>query len=155
VKTQRAADIAVGCFITAFGIFVLVSSTSISVAGVHRLSPRTFPYVVSCLLILCGAALALKSWTLREEGPAIAWPDAEGVRTITVTLVSLACFIALMDPLGLPLSTFLYLTFATWYLNRSRWLTALVIGLITAAVSYYVFIRLLGLSFPAGFLLDG
>jgi putative tricarboxylic transport membrane protein len=60
-----------------------------------------------------------------------------------------------MDPLGLPLSTFLYLTFATWYLNRSRWLTALVIGLITAAVSYYVFIRLLGLSFPAGFLLDG
>ena len=100
------------------------------------------------------AALALKSWTLREEGPAIAWPDRDGVRTITVTLVSLACYIAVMDPLGLPLSTFLYLTFTTWYLNRSRWLLALVIGLITGGISYILFIRLLGLSFPAGFLFE-
>jgi putative tricarboxylic transport membrane protein len=154
VKTQRVADIAVGCLVAALGIFVLFASTWIPVAGVHRLSPRTFPYAVGALLLACGAALALKSWTLREEGPAIAWPDGEGVRTITVSLVSLACYIAVMDPLGLPLSTFLYLTFATWYLNRSRWLLALVIGLITGLVSYYLFIRLLGLSFPAGFLFE-
>jgi len=29
-----------------------------------------------------------------------------------------------------------------------------VIGLITGVTSYYVFIQLLGLSFPAGFLLE-
>jgi hypothetical protein len=72
-----------------------------------------------------------------------------------VSLVSLAGYIALMDPLGLPLSTFLYLTFAIWYLNRSRWLMALTIGLITGGISYVLFIRLLGLSFPAGFLFEG
>ena len=154
MKTQRMADIAVGCLVAALGIFVLFASTWISVTGVHRLSPRTFPYTVGALLLACGVALALKSWTLRETGPVIAWPDGEGIRTITVTLVSLACYIALMDPLGLPLSTFLYLTFGTWYLNRSRWLTALLIGLITGLVSYYVFIRLLGLSLPAGFLFE-
>ena len=154
MKTQRVADIAGGCLIALFGIFVLFASTSISVAGVHRLSPRTFPYVVGLLLSACGIGLALKSWTLREEGPTIAWPDRVGIRTITITLVCVACYIALMNLLGLPLATFLYLTLSTWYLNRSKWVTAVVIGLITGVVSYYLFIHLLGLSFPAGLLFE-
>ena len=155
MKTQRVADIAVGCLVAALGIFVLVSSTWISVAGVHRLSPRTFPYTVGVLLLACGVALALKSWTLRAEGPAIAWPDAEGVRTIAVTLGFVAGYIALMNLLGLPLATLLYLILSIGYLNRSKWVTAVVTGLTTGVVSYYLFIYLLGLSFPAGFLFEG
>jgi putative tricarboxylic transport membrane protein len=154
VKTQRVADIAVGCLVAALGIFVLISSTSISVAGVHRLSPRTFPYVVSILLAVCGAGLALKSWSVRETDFAIAWPDAEGVRTIVVSLAILAGYIALLNWLGLPLATFLYVTLAIWHLNRAKWMTATVIGLITGVISYVVFIQLLGLSFPAGFFLE-
>ncbi len=154
MKTQRAADIAVGCLVAALGIFVLFASTWISVAGVHRLSPRTFPYTVGVLLLACGVALALKSWTLRDKGPAIAWPDAEGVRTITVTLAFVAGYIALMNLLGLPLATWLYLTLSIWYLHRSKWVAAVVIGLMTGVLSYYLFIQLLGLSFPAGVLFE-
>lgn len=154
MKTQRVADIYAGWFIALVGVFVLISSTWISVAGVHRLSPRTFPYVVGFLLVACGIGLALKSQSLRSEGPTIAWPDGGGIRTITITLVLVACYIALMNLLGLPLATFLYLSLAIWYLNRSRWLMALTIGLITGAISYYLFIRVLGLSFPAGFLFE-
>lgn len=154
MRTQRAADITVGCLIALFGVFVLYASTSISVAGVHRLSPRTFPYALGVLLFCCGAGLALKTWSIRGEDFAIAWPDREGVRTIMVSLAALAGYIALMDPLGLPLSTFLYLAFAIWYLNRSRWLMALLIALITGGMSEVLFIRLLGLSFPAGVLFE-
>jgi putative tricarboxylic transport membrane protein len=154
VRTQRAADITVGCLIALFGVFVLYASTSISVAGVHRLSPRTFPYALGVLLFCCGAGLALKTWSIRGEDFAIAWPDREGVRTIMFSLAALAGYIALMDPLGLPLSTFLYLAFAIWYLNRSRWLMALLIALITGGMSEVLFIRLLGLSFPAGVLFE-
>ncbi len=154
MKTQRVADITVGCLVAGLGIFVLFAATWISVAGVHRLSPRTFPYTVGVLLFVCGVALALKSWTLRGADDRIHWPDSEGVRTIAVTLAILAGYIALMNVLGLPLATVLYLTLATWYLKRSRWGVALLIGLITGAVSYYVFIWLLGLSFPAGFLFE-
>ncbi len=83
------------------------------------------------------------------------WPDRGGITTILVNLISLAFYIVLMNPLGLPLSTFLYVTFSIWYLNRSKWLTAIVIGLIFGVASYYVFIRLLTLSFPEGFLFGG
>ena len=154
MKTQRMADIAVGSLVALFGIFVLSASTWISVAGVHRLSPRTFPYAVGCLLVLCGTGLALKSWSIRGKDFAIAWPDRVGIRTITVTLVFVAGYIALMNLLGLPLATVLYLTLSIWYLNRAKWVTAVVIGLITGVVSYYLFIQVLGLSFPAGFLFE-
>ncbi|MBM4315133.1 MAG: tripartite tricarboxylate transporter TctB family protein [Deltaproteobacteria bacterium] len=154
MKTQRAADIAVGCFIALFGIFIIYASTFITGGAAHRLPPRTFPMTVGILLLLCGGGLALKSWSIREADLAISWPDREGFRTILVMLASLACYIALMNPLGLPVATFLYVAFSIWYLKRSKWLMAIVISLITAVVSYALFIRLLGLSFPEGFLFD-
>ena len=154
MKTQRAADIVVGCFIALFGIFIIYASTLITGGAEHRLPPETFPMVVGILLLLCGSALALKSWRLHGEDFAIKWPDGEGVRMILVTLAGVAGFNLLLNRLGLPLTSFLYITFSIWYLKRSKWLTAIVISLITAAISYFLFIRLLGLSFPAGFLFD-
>jgi putative tricarboxylic transport membrane protein len=154
VKTQRAADIFVGCGVALFGVFILYASTFITGGAAHRLPPRTFPMIVGILLLLCGSGLALKSWSIRGADFAIDWPDREGGRTIVVTLASLACYIALMNPLGLPLATFFYLAFSIWYLKQSKWLIAIVISLITAVISHYLFIRLLGLSFPAGFLFE-
>ena len=154
MKTQRAADIVVGCGIAVFGVFILLASISITGGAAHRLPPRTFPMIVGVLLLLCGSGLALKSWSIRGADFAIDWPDREGVRTISVTLASLACYIALMSPLGLPLATFFYLAFSIWYLKRSKWLMAIVISLITALISHFLFIRLLGLSFPAGLLFE-
>jgi putative tricarboxylic transport membrane protein len=154
VKTQRAADIFVGCGVALFGVFILYASTFITGGAAHRLPPRTFPMIVGILLLLCGSGLALKSWSIRGADFAIDWPDREGGRTIVVTLASLACYIALMNPLGLPLATFFYLAFSIWFLKQSKWLIAIVISLITAVISHYLFIRLLGLSFPAGFLFE-
>ena len=154
MKTQRVADIIVGCGIALFGIFLIYASTLITGGAEHRLPPETFPMVVGFLLLLCGSGLALKSWRIRGADFAIKWPDGEGVRTILVTLASVACYIILLNPLGLPLASFLYIAFSIWYLKRSKWLLAIVISLITAAISYYLFIRLLGLSFPAGFLFE-
>jgi putative tricarboxylic transport membrane protein len=154
VKTQRKADIVLGCFFALLGIFIIYASTFIEGGAAHKLPPDTFPKVVGVLLLLCGSGLAWKSWTIKGADLPIPWPDSQGVRTIAVVLVSLGCYIALLNPLGLPLATFLYLFFSIWYLKRSKWLLAIVVGLITAAISYYLFIQVLGLSFPIGFLFE-
>ncbi|MCE5284073.1 MAG: tripartite tricarboxylate transporter TctB family protein [Deltaproteobacteria bacterium] len=154
MKTQRQADIVVGCGIALFGIFVIYASTLIKVGTPHKLPPETFPMVVGILLLVCGVALAVKSWSIKGADLAIPWPDREGVRAILVILASVAGYIILMNPLGLPIASFLYIAFSIWYLKRSKWLLAIVISLITAVISYWLFIRLLSLSFPAGFLFE-
>jgi hypothetical protein len=154
MKTQRAADIFVGCLIALFGVFIVYASTFITGGAAHQLPPETFPMTVGILLLVCGSALALKSWRLHGADFAISWPDGEGVRMILVMLAAVAVFILLLNWIGLPLATFLYITFSIWYLKRSKWLMAIVISLITAAISYILFIRLLGLSFPAGFFFE-
>ena len=155
MKTQRSADIAVGWFIALLGLFVLYASTMIRVRGVQRLSPRTFPYVVGSLhfVLRYRTRRQILAFPGRGHQAQLAGPRRDKV--ILVNLVSLAFYIILMNPLGLPLSTFLYVTFTIWYLKRSKWVTAIVIGLIFGIISYYVFISLLGLSFPEGFLLEG
>lgn len=150
MKTQRAADMVVGCGVALFGILIIYASTLITSGTPHKLPPETFPMVVGILLLVCGGALAVKSWSIREAGPAIPWPDGEGVRTLLVVLASIACYIVLLGTLGLPIASFLYIAFSIWYLKRSEWLLAIVISAVTAAISYVLFIRLLALSFPAG-----
>ena len=97
------------------------------------------------------SGLALKSWTYPGGGSRhpLAGQGGDSGRSWS-PLSSLACYIVLLNRLGLPIASFLYIAFSIWYLKRSKWLLAIVISLITAAISYYLFIRLLALSFPAG-----
>jgi hypothetical protein len=155
VKTQKSADITAGFILGLFGLLILYGSTTIRVGTEARLSPRTLPYMIGFLIFFCGLGLASKSWRYRGKDIKLTWPDRGGITTILVNLAALAFYIAVMNPLGLPLSTFLYVTFSIWYLNRSKWVSAIVIGLIFGFISYFVFIRLLMLSFPEGFLFGG
>lgn len=150
MKTQRSGDIASGCFLFILGILVLIASSQIKGGMEERLPPRTLPYVVGVMILACGAVLAFKARQSRESGSRIHWPDRPGSIRIIISLVATAIFIAIMDPLGLPLSEALYVSFAIWYLRRSRLVSALLIGGITGVVSYFLFIRFLELSFPLG-----
>jgi putative tricarboxylic transport membrane protein len=155
VKTLRPADIAVGCFLALLGLFILYAMSMIRVGVERALSPRTFPAIIGFLILFCGIGLAVKSWRFRGEDLKINWPDREGIRINLGSLVLLAFYIVLMNPLGFPLSTFLYVTCSIWFLKPSKWVMAILIGLIFGFISYYVFIHLLKLSFPLGFLFEG
>jgi len=150
LKTQRSADIAGGCFLVFLGLFTLFAATKITGGLEERLPPRTLPYVVGSIILISGALLAIRSWRFHGEDPAIKWPDRRGTIRVFITIVSLALYLALMEPLGLPLSTFLYVSFTAWYLGKYRPWYPLLIGFLSGVISYIVFIYLLELSFPVG-----
>ena len=150
MKTQKSADIAGGCFLAFLGLVTLYAATGIKGGMEERLPPRTLPYVVGTIILVSGIILAVKSWRFRGEDPIIKWPDRPSTIRILVTLVSLALYLALMGPLGLPVSTFLYISFSVWYLGKYRIWYPLLIGFLSGVISYVVFIHLLGLSFPVG-----
>jgi len=82
-------------------------------------------------ILVSGIILAIKSFRFKGENPTIQWPDRQGTVRILITLIGLIFYIALMTPLGLPLSTFLYVTFSVWYLGRYRILYAFLIGFVS------------------------
>jgi hypothetical protein len=150
LRTQRSADIVGGCFLALLGLVTIFAATKIKGGLEERLPPRTLPYVVGIIILISGTLLAIRSWRLSGEDPVIKWPDRAGTIRVIVTIASLALYLALMDPLGLPLSTFLYVSFTVWYLGRYRLWYPLLIGFLSGAISYLVFIYLLELSFPVG-----
>ena len=150
MKTQRSADIVGGCFLAFLGLATIFAASKITGGLEERLPPRTLPYTVGVMILISGALLAIKSWRFHGEDPAIKWPDRRGTIRVLITLVSLGLYLALMEPLGLPLSTFLYVSFAVWYLGNYRFWYPLLIGFLSGAISYIVFIYLLELSFPVG-----
>ena len=152
MRSQRRCDIVAGAFIALLGAVVVLAASQIRGDVEERLPPRTLPYVVGFMTLAGGLGLAVKSYRFRGEDPEIGWPEKDGWIRIGVNLLLLALFAALMDPLGMPIATGLYVAGAILYMDRVRIVTALLTGAGSALVVYYLFIRLLGLTFPLGLL---
>lgn len=150
MKTQRRADIVSGCCLIVLGILVLIAASQIRGGMEERLPPRTLPYIVGLTILAGGAFLALKSWRLTGRDVPLKWPDRAAMIRITVVLLAVIAFVLVMTPIGFPLSSGLYIAFSIWYLKRSALWTALIAGLITGVLSYYVFGQVLELSLPMG-----
>jgi putative tricarboxylic transport membrane protein len=155
VKTLRSADIVAGWFLAVVGLLTLWAASTIVTTMEHRLSPRALPYAVGILLFGCGIGMAMKAWRSHGPGPTISWPDGTGVQTNVVTLAAIGLYNGFLNLLGLPIATFLYIALSIWYLNRTKWVIALLTGLVCGVLSHYVFIRMLGLSFPEGIFFKG
>jgi hypothetical protein len=154
MKTQKSADIASGCFIAFLGVVVIIAATMITGGMEERLPPRTLPYILGFTILFAGIFLAVRSWRFKGENPAIKWPDRTGMIRVVVILLSLAAYIALIEPIGMPIATVLYVSFSVWYLwiGKHPIAYAVITGLVSGAVVYYLFIRFLELSFPLGLL---
>ncbi len=154
--TQRSADIWSGLFLSAVGIVVLIAAMGIKGGMEERLPPRTLPYTMGFTVLAAGVLLAVKSARSREDGPTIAWPDKSGTKNVLVSLFSIAVYMLLIEPLGMPISTVLFIAFSVFYLWEGsyprRIVYAVLTGLISGFVVFYLFIYFLELSFPVGLL---
>ena len=150
MRSQRKGDIVAGGVIALLGAVVIIAASQIRGDVEERLPPRTLPYVVGFMTFAGGLGLAVKSYRFRGEDPEVQWPKKDGWVRIGVNLLLLALFTAIMDPLGMPITTGLYVAGAIWYMDRKRVVAALLAGAGSAVVVYYVFIRLLELTFPLG-----
>ena len=150
MRSLRKCEIVAGACIALLGAVVIIAASQIRGDVEERLPPRTLPYVVGFMTFAGGLGLGVKAYRFRGKDPEILWPEKDGWVRIGVNLLLLALFAALMDPLGMPITTGLYVAGAIWYMDRKRILGALLTGAGSAVVVYYLFIRLLGLTFPLG-----
>jgi putative tricarboxylic transport membrane protein len=144
---------ALGAYAIVGAGFIRVPPGSASVLG-----PRVFPYAVGVLLV--AAALAVIVEVARghrgvpDEGEDVD-PDAP---TDWLTVAKLIAFflsqLVLIELAGWPIAVMVLFGGAAWSLGAKRWWLALLIGLGLGLVTQLVFGAWLGLSLPAGPLLD-
>lgn len=150
MRTQRSADIVSGGFLAILGVTSLITSLKISGVTGEHLHPRTLPLLLSWIVMGTGIILAITGWLYRGEKKVIAWPDRHGSIRILVTCVSLIIYLLLIETLGFPLSTLIFITFLVWYLGRYHIVLTFIIGILSAATVFFLFIHLLELPFPVG-----
>ena len=150
MRTQRSADQVLGMAAALLGALVLVSARGIDREAGEGLAPRAFPVVIALVLVASGGAVAVAAWRCAEHGRTLDWPGREGFLRMGVILAATAIYVASLSVAGFPLASLLFVTGLTAYLGRGAWPSAAAAGLGTALVLYVVFIRLLGLSLPAG-----
>ncbi len=151
MRTQRSADMASGLFLALLGLLVVAAASRIAGSPDVRLHPQTLPRILGWTILAAGIVLGARAWGLRRGGDmAVKWPDRAGALRVLITLASLTVYLTLLDPLGMPLSTVLFVAFLMWYLGRYRMVWAAALGLASGVTVYIVFIRLLQLTFPVG-----
>jgi hypothetical protein len=107
------------------------------------MGPGYFPRILGILLLVLGAALALRS--LRLQGTAI--PRWRWRPTVMV-LGSVVVYGAIVRPLGVALSTVLLIVGASAASHEFRPREALIAGVLLAALSVGVFVIGLSMQLP-------
>jgi putative tricarboxylic transport membrane protein len=152
MKSQRKCDTVAGTVIALLGAVVVYAASQIRGDIGERLPPRTLPYIVGIMLVAGGAGLAFKSLRLQGPDSVVHWPERDGFARIGVNFLLLALFVFLIGILGMPIATFLYVAATIWYLDRKRIIGALAAGACSSLVVYFLFMKLLELPLPMGFL---
>ncbi|MHA6668652.1 tripartite tricarboxylate transporter TctB family protein [Homoserinimonas sp. A447] len=143
----------------ALGIYVVVAAGFIRVpVSSNTLGPRAFPYLVGAILIIAAVAVVI-GVSRGRLGEAEEGEDVDGtVPTDWVTVGKLVAFFTihayLIGIIGWPLAAALLFTGSAWALGARKLWRAALIGLALGFTIHVIFGSLLGLSLPAGPLLD-
>ncbi|MCX5732925.1 MAG: tripartite tricarboxylate transporter TctB family protein [candidate division NC10 bacterium] len=150
MRTLKSADLITGSLLAFLGAATLVAGRGIKGMAGESLDPRTLPSLVGWGLLAIGAGIVVLALRYQGDPVLVQWPDWGGRRRIAVAFASLVFYMGLMDPLGFPIGTALFVSGLSWYLGHYRVWASLLLGVITAAVVHFVFIEFLGLGFPLG-----
>lgn len=115
--------------------------------------PRLLPRVVSIALILCGIGLAFYK---SEGAKQLTFKLNENSKRMVISFIALLAYALLFNVIGYIISTFVFLSFLTWYLTKEKdkatiW-KSLINGFVVTAIIYVVFSQLLNVILPAGLL---
>lgn len=156
---RPVGEIIFACAILSLGVVGFVAGADIQTPpSASDIGPRAFPYFVSGMLVAVGGGLVLQLLRGRT-GDAEEGEDMDpSIRTDWLTVAKLAGFlvlhILLIVPLGWPVAAAVLFFGASWSLGARPWWRNALIGVVLALVLQFVFAGLLGVSLPAGLLLE-
>ena len=141
-----------GIIIAILGLIMFLNTLTMSfMMLVDDPGPTLLPRVVSIALIACGLGLAF--YKSKDARPVV-FKLNENSKRMVISFIALLIYAILFNVLGYMLSTFVFLSFLTWYLTKQKNTAAiwksLLNGLVVTAIIYLVFTQLLNVILPSG-----
>ncbi|MGL4767520.1 MAG: tripartite tricarboxylate transporter TctB family protein [Formosimonas sp.] len=136
------------CFLF-IGIFFFSASMRLAgnVIG-GTVTPATFPQAFGGLLIFLSVLLMFETFK-KQAKQSEEREERTYYRRFFIILLAMVVYIALIEPLGFVMSTFLFLLVAFQAMSRGEWLKTVLIAGGFSLVIYFVFIKLLEASVQA------
>lgn len=162
---QKSKDIITAAVLILLSGFYLLSSLSIKVfdgVGKSAINAGTIPRIWGCCLMVLSVLLLIRGMKNKDTEK-----EAENIKKQTAvewiwkkhavlgTFFLLAVYVAVLGHVGYFLDTVGYLFCQILILTppgRKRPVLAAVISIVTAVVTYYMFVRFLNVPLPAGIL---
>jgi len=140
---RHPKDFAAGLLFVAVGIAAIVIASNYPLGTAARMGPGYFPRILGILLIILGSALALRA--LRLQGaklPGWHW------RPTIIVLGSVVLFGAIVDKVGLAISTVILIVLASAASPEFRLKESVISGIALAVLTVTVFVLVLKLQLP-------
>ena len=125
----------------ALGIAAAFGSWDLGVGSLTNPGPGLWPLVVSAVLIIAGAVVAVRPGEGAEAIGRDAW-------VVVVACLSLVVFTAVIPVVGLELPTIALLAFWMRVFGGEPWRTTVAVSVGVTVVVYVVFILALGVALP-------
>ena len=157
---RRWGELVLALATTTLGVYVLAAAGGITVPGsTNTLGPRAFPYLVGGMLVVAGVVLVVLVLSGRageEEGGEDVDPTVRtDWLTVVLIVVILVVHVFAINVIGWPFAAAILFAGAAVVLGARPWWRAALAGLVLGLVVQVIFGGLLGLSLPAGPLLEG
>lgn len=135
-------------------ILFLKGSISLGLGSFSDPGPGLFPLIISCSLITFSSGLIISSLTKRGGlnftlGDRF-WPELDGIKRISLSLIALIVYALIMTRLGFVITTFFFMIFLLRFIEPQKWFTIFFTASITSFLAYVIFGFWLQTQLPVG-----
>ncbi len=108
------------------------------------------PVIVGTLWVIFGLFITVRTPPLHESNEEVGtWPDIGSVGRLAISLLLCIGFIAVLNSLGIILTSIIFLTLMA-RLCGAPWSKSAILGVIMSICFWLLFVKLLQLSLPSG-----
>lgn len=142
-----------------FGAITAALSLQLPLGALRTPGTGFFPFVLGLALMALAAGHGVELYLARPKAAAPQTPAAPAApagdgatRRVALFVAGMIAAVALLQPLGYVLSSFLLMLVLLQILGIRHWYASVAIALVSAAVCYVVFVRWLSIPLPSGWL---
>ena len=152
---MKKDEIIVGVVIFFFGAITALLSLRMPIGTFRAAGTGMFPFILGILLMILSGAFILKIFFQGKEGQVekeASIESSESPIQLILFLGTMALATLFFNRLGYPLTSFLLLVALLRILGVKRWGLNILVSVVTAVGSYFLFVKWLNIPMPKGWI---